>query len=119
MTDSASALKFPTTDGREHAAKARRTTSETNTALRDLWVGMQPAPKRERPCKTKTMLESRLHADVRVYMIAVQAIEAIALRIVGHEAKFRKAVHDVHVSREAFIDARAKLNRHIASHGCA
>jgi hypothetical protein len=64
------------------------------------------------------MLESRLRADVRVYMTAVQALEAVAHQIGGHEAKFRKAVHDVHVSREAFTEARTKLNRHIASPGC-
>jgi hypothetical protein len=65
------------------------------------------------------MLEARLRADIRVYMGAVQALEAIALQISGSEANFRKSVHDVHVSREAFIQARAMLNRHIASHGCA
>jgi hypothetical protein len=62
------------------------------------------------------MLESRLHADVRVYMSAVQALEA---QIGGDEENFRKAVHDVRVAREAFTEARTKLNRHIASHGCA
>jgi hypothetical protein len=64
------------------------------------------------------MLESRLHADVRVYMRAIQALEAIVEQIGGNEAIFRKAVHDVHVSREAFTEARTKLNRHIESHGC-
>jgi hypothetical protein len=51
-------------------------------------------------------------------MRAVQALEAIAAQIGGNEAIFRKAVHDVHVSRESFIEARTKLNRHVASHGC-
>lgn len=64
------------------------------------------------------MLESRLRADVRVYMGAVQALEAVVLQVGSNEAKFRKAVHDVHVAREAFTEARTKLNRHIASHGC-
>lgn len=65
------------------------------------------------------MLEARLHADIRVYVGAVQALEAIALQAGGQEASFRKAVHDVHVSREGFIQARTLLNRHMASHGCA
>jgi hypothetical protein len=63
------------------------------------------------------MLQSRLRADVRVYMDAVQVLEVAALAI-GSNPNFKKALHDVHVSREAFIEARTKLNEHITAHGC-
>jgi hypothetical protein len=57
--------------------------------LGDLTIEMQPAMAPS--CKSLEMLQSRLHADVRVC--------------------------DAHVARNAFIEARKKLNGHIAAHG--
>ena len=68
-------------------------------------------------CKSRQMLQSRLQADVRVYMKAVQVLEAAALKT-GSDPKFEKVLHDVQVARDAFIEARKKLNAHIVSHDC-
>jgi hypothetical protein len=76
---------------------------------------MQPA--KAPSCKSLEVLRSRLHADIRVYMEAVQRLEAAALET-GNEHAFQKALRDVRVGRDAFIAARRQLNKHIAARGC-
>jgi len=76
---------------------------------------MQPA---KAPCKSQEALESRLHADIRVYTEAIRRLEAAAARGTANEHAFKKALRDVRVARDAFTEARRRLNRHIASHGC-
>ena len=76
---------------------------------------MQPA--KAQTCRSMEILRSRLHADVRVYMQAVQHLEAIALGR-STDNSFVKATHDVEVARVAFAAARKRLNEHIAAHGC-
>ena len=79
--------------------------------------GSQMHPAKAPSCKSQEMLHARLQADVRVYMKAVQQLEDSALKV-GDDSTFDKALRDVHVAREAFIEARKRLNRHIASHNC-
>ena len=77
--------------------------------------GSKMHPAKAPSCKSQEMLHLRLQADVRVYMKAVQQLEYSALKV-GNDPSFRKALHDVQVARAAFIEARKRLNRNIASH---
>ena len=79
--------------------------------------GSQMHPAKAPSCKSQEMLHARLQADVRVYMKAVQQLEYSALKV-GNDPSFRRALRDVQIARAAFLEARRRLNRHIASHNC-
>ena len=67
----------------------------------------------EAPCKTRTILTTRLRADVKVYADAIRVLP----ESIGKD--FEKAHKRAERARRAYEMARDKLNRHIESHGCA
>ena len=64
-------------------------------------------------CAAREILKARLRADLKVYADAVDTLQ----RNIGKD--FEKAHQRVERARRAYDTARDKLNRHIASHGCA
>jgi hypothetical protein len=70
---------------------------------------MQPAAA---PCREREILEARFHADVRVYCDAVNRLDRCSPK------DFSQVYEDAERAREAFENARIRLNRHIAEHEC-
>jgi hypothetical protein len=70
---------------------------------------MQPAPAR---CPEREILEARYHADVRVYLGAAYRLDSCP------RGDFDVVYEDAERARLAFENARARLNQHIAEHGC-
>jgi len=70
---------------------------------------MQPIPA----CKTYETLKSRARADLKVYKEAVVELQEQT----GPD--FREAHTRAERARLAYETARAKLDEHLASHGCA
>jgi hypothetical protein len=70
---------------------------------------MQPAPAR---CREREILEARYHADVRVYLNAAYRLDSCS------REDFDVVYEDAERAKLAFENARARLNQHIAEHGC-
>jgi hypothetical protein len=70
---------------------------------------MQPKPE---VCPERAILESRFHADVRVYRDAIDRLDACPPK------DFEVVYEAAERARLAFENARFALNRHIAEHGC-
>jgi hypothetical protein len=70
---------------------------------------MQPAIARYREFE---ILESRFHADVRVYVDATKRLDAYP------PEDFKVVYEAAERAREAFENARAALNKHMAEHRC-
>ena len=70
-------------------------------------------PSVEDSCKTRTILTTRLRADLKVYADAIRLLP----QSIGKD--FEKFHQRAERARRAYEMAREKLNRHLESHGCA
>ena len=68
-------------------------------------------------CKSGQLLLSRVHADFRVYLEAVNGLEELAFDP-DNDQDFNKLLRDVRIAHDAFIAARKRMNDHISAHGC-
>ena len=63
-------------------------------------------------CKDMEVLESRWHADIRVY-------SDFAARLILHAGEdFEKAYQRAKRAKEAYEGARERLNQHASQHSC-
>ena len=63
------------------------------------------------------MQRSRMRSDIKVYRQAIAALEACVLHAEPWNS-FDRAVQRAEGARRAFQAARARLERHLAQHGC-
>ena len=72
---------------------------------------MQPAPAE---CQERKILEARYHADFKVYVGVVRALEQAL-----STEDFNQIYQNAELAKRAFETARDALEAHVASHGCS
>lgn len=63
------------------------------------------------------MLHQRLRADLKVYRVAVDLLESVALKGVSRN-EFDKLAMRATRAQDAFERARERFNKHVSEHGC-
>jgi len=74
-------------------------------------------------CKDREILKARMRADMKVYAQAIAVLQQRSISALNAlrkdtRAGFQKAQRLAEHARLAYEDSRAKLNKHIAAHGC-